>query len=79
MPEFQETKNFSLENKNEDCQSYNNSKDDGMEKDKVNNNIKTPEQEAVTIEQGPKLPEDLNIEDEPSELPKNEDQTQGDS
>ena len=49
MPEFQETKNFTLQGKDEDCQTSNKgNEDDKTTKDKVNNNIQTPEQETVS-------------------------------
>ena len=78
LPEFQETKNFTLQGKDEDCQTSNKgNEDDKTTKDKVNNNIQTPEQETVSQGKQSDLSENLNIESNSSSSPSNEEQTQG--
>ena len=79
LPEFQETKNFTLQGKDEDCQTSNKgNEDDKTTKDKVNNNIQTPEQETVSQAKQSDVSENLNIESNSSSSPSNEEQTQGD-
>ena len=78
MPVFQETENFTLQHKGEDCQeSKNESKEDKTTKDKVNNNIQTAEEEIVIQGNRPDLSENLNLESNSSLLPTNEEQFQG--
>ena len=78
MPVFQETENFTLQHKGEDCQeSKNESKEDKTTKDKVNNNIQTAEEEIVIQGNRPDLSENLNLESNSSFLPTNEEQFQG--
>ena len=78
MPVFQETENFTLQHKGEDCQeSKNESKEDKTTKDKVNNNIQTAEEEIVIQGNRPDLSENLNLESNSSLLPTNEEQSQG--
>ena len=80
VPEFQEIKRFTPEEKIEDCQSYNNSQEGSNEKDKVNNNLQTPEQEAVLQENNSGLSygSKLDSESTTSSLIANEEQLQGD-
>ena len=79
LPEFQETKNFTLQGKDEDCQTSNKgNEDDKTTKDKVNNNIQTPEQETVSQGKQSYESENLNIESNSTLSPSQEDQTQGD-
>ena len=78
LPVFQETENFTLQHKGEDCQeSKNESKEDKTTKDKVNNNIQTAEEEIVVQGNRPDLSENLNLESNSSLLPTNEEQFQG--
>ena len=78
MPVFQETENFTLQHKGEDCQeSKNESKEDKTTKDKVNNNIQTAEEEITIQGNRPDLSENLNLESNSSLLPTNEEQFQG--
>merc|ERR1712126_290771 len=75
-----ETKNFTLQGKDEDCQTSNKgNEDDKTTKDKVNNNIQTPEQETVSQGKQSDLSENLNIESNSSSSPSNEEQTQDDN
>ena len=78
LPEFQETKNFTLQGKEEDCQTSNKGEEDKTTKDKVNNNIQTPEQETVSQGKQSDVSENLNIESNSSTSLSIEDQTQGD-
>ena len=78
MPVFQETENFTLQHKGEDCQeSKNESKEDKTTKDKVNNNIQTAEEEIVVQGNRPDLSENLNLESNSSLLQTYEEQFQG--
>ena len=78
MPVFQETENFTLQHKGEDCQeTKNESKEDKTTKDKVNNNIQTAEEEITIQGNRPDLSENLNLESNSSLLPTNEEQFQG--
>ena len=77
LPEFQETKNFTLQGKEEDCQTSNKGEEDKTTKDKVNNNIQTPEEETVLQEKRSDLSENLNIESKSLSLTINEDQLEG--
>ena len=77
MPEFQETKNFTLQGKEEDCQTSNKDEEDKTIKDKVNNNIQTPEEGAVLQGKRSDLSENLNIESNSLSLTTNEEQIEG--
>ena len=77
MPEFQETKNFTLQGKDEDCQTSNKGEEDKTTKDKVNNNIQTPEEDTVLQGKRSDLSENLNIESKTLSLAINEDQIEG--
>ena len=79
LPEFQETKNFTPQGKDEDCQTSNKGEEDKTTKDKkVNNSSETPEKEIATQGNGSELSnENLNIDSNSSLLPINEEQTQG--
>ena len=73
LPEFQETKNFTLQGKEEtDCQTSNKGEEDKTTKDKVNNNIQTPEEGKRSD-----LSENLNIESNSLSLTTNEEQLEG--
>ena len=78
MPEFQETKNFTLQGKEEDCQTSNKGEEDKTTKDKVNNNIQTPEPGTVSQGKRSDLSDNLNIASNLPSAPTNEEEIQGD-
>ena len=77
LPEFQETKNFTLQGKEEDCQTSNKGEEDKTTKDKVNNNIQTPEEGTVLQGKRSDLSENLNIESNSLSLTTNDEQIEG--